>query len=107
MNRRLSAKTACAHVESRAAFPHVHRLGDGQDDCRNQKSLDRWDADERIYRYLDTYQRAMKPKKEWLRKPSHHPAIPREKAGHLPYSFLNSSICMAPKAMKLLSGIRR
>ena len=92
MNRRLSAKTACAHVESRAAFPHVHRLGDGQDDCRNQESLDRWDADERIYRYLDTYQRAMKPKKKWLRKPSHHPAIPREKAGHLPYSFLYYSL---------------
>jgi hypothetical protein len=32
----------------------------------------------------------MKPKKEWLRKPSHHPAIPREKAGYLPYSFLKA-----------------
>jgi hypothetical protein len=24
MNRSLSAKTACANVESRAAFPHLH-----------------------------------------------------------------------------------
>jgi hypothetical protein len=43
----------------------------------------------------------MKPKKEWLRKPSHYPAIPREKAGHLPYSFLKARPRPLPRKVKI------
>jgi hypothetical protein len=91
-------KEACAYVESFAAFPHMHRRGDGRrnglkedNDLSEQKYLDRGAP---LRQSNDTSTRkkgAMKSEEKWLRKPQHNPPISQDKAGFGTYSFLKCS----------------